>query len=270
MSSHVEDATVVQEKRGHGLWLRLNRPRALNSLNQDTVDALHAGLDAAAADREVRAVVIGSTGRVFCAGADLEYVRSVADQRAADGTSGSDAFLKRARTLLDRIESFGKPVVAAVNGVAVGGGLELILVCDLAIAARSAMIGDGHAVYGQIPGGGASLRLVRRLGLGTAKHLMFTGDMHPAEWFGGTDLLVDVVDPEELDTAVERLVDTLASRSPLGLRAMKSLANDAHDTVGAVALTRELEALELHRQTEDWKEGIDAFAHKRTPTFLGR
>jgi enoyl-CoA hydratase/carnithine racemase len=271
MTSTLTDAPVLRERRGSALWLRLNRPEVFNGLNQDVLDGLVTGLDAAEAEPGVRAVVLTAAGRAFCAGADLGYARSLAAAPAPAGTaSAGNAFLHRVRSVFDRIESFGKPVIAAVNGVAVGGGLELLLVCDLAIAARTAKLGDGHAVYGQVPGGGASVRLVRRLGLATAKHLMFTGELHPAERYLGTDLLIDVVDPDELVPAVDRLVETIASRSPIGLAAMKKLANDAHDTPLPAALARELEVSALHERSADWQEGISAFADKRTPDFPGR
>jgi enoyl-CoA hydratase/carnithine racemase len=120
-----------------------------------------------------------------------------------------------------------------------------------------------------VPGGGASVRLVRRLGLGTAKHLMFTGALVPAERLLGTDLLTDVVDDDALVGAVDALVETIAARSPVGLAAMKRLANAAHDTPQPVALARELEASAQHERSADWREGITAFAEKRTPDFPG-
>ncbi|GAA4797687.1 enoyl-CoA hydratase/isomerase family protein [Actinomycetospora chlora] len=262
---------VLRERRGTALWLTLNRPDVLNGLDQDVLDGLTAGLDAAEADPDVRAVVVAAAGRAFCAGADLAYARSLADAAPPAGAAtATNAFLHRVRAVLDRLEGFRTPVIAAVNGLAVGGGLELVLVCDLAIAARSARLGDGHAVYGQVPGGGASVRLVRRLGAATAKHLMFTGALFPAERFAGTDLLVDVVDDDALTAAVDELAAVISARSPVGLAAMKRLANAAHDTPQPVALTRELELSAQHERSADWREGITAFAEKRTPDFPGR
>lgn len=261
---------VVQERHGAALWLRLNRPEVFNGINQDILDGLSAGLDAADADPEVRIVVLAAEGKAFCAGADLRYARSLAEAPTPPGAaSAGNAFLHRVRAVLDRLETFRKPVIAAVNGVAVGGGLELLLVCDLVVASRAAKLGDGHAVYGQIPGGGASVRLVRRLGLSTAKQLMFSGELYPAERFLGTDLVAEVVDPEQLTFAVERWAELIARRSPVGLAAMKRLANSAHDTPLPVAVTRELEASALHERSADWREGINAFAEKRTPDFPG-
>lgn len=271
MTSTLPRAAVRQERRGAALWLWLDRPESLNGIDQRMVDGLTAGLDAAEHDRDVRAVVITAQGRAFCAGADLAYARALAEGPVPDGPhSASNLFLRRVGSVLDRIEAFGKPVIAAVNGVTVGGGLELLLVCDVAIAARSARIGDGHAVYGQIPGGGASVRLVRRLGPSRAKHLMFTGLLHPAEHYLGTDLLIDVVDDDALVETVDRLVDVLAARSPVGLATMKKLANEGVDAPAPVGIARELDASALHERSADWREGITAFTEKRTPDFPGR
>jgi enoyl-CoA hydratase/carnithine racemase len=271
MTTIAETGAVLRERRGAALWLRLNRPDKLNGLNQTVLDGLTAGLDAAEADRAVRAVVVTAAGRAFCAGADLAYARSLADGPQPDGPySAGQLFLRRVGPVLDRIESFGRPVIAAVNGLAVGGGLELLLACDFAIAARSARLGDGHAVYGQIPGGGASVRLTRRLGLSRAKHLMFTGELFPAEHFRDTDLLAAVVDDDALVEEVDRIVEVIATRSPVGLAAMKRLANDGIEVPVAVGTRIELEASALHERSEDWREGITAFTEKRTPHFPGR
>lgn len=272
MTSTAEGADhVLRERRGAGLWLRLNRPDGLNGITPGVLSGLRAGLDGATDDPDVRAVVLTGQGRAFCAGADLHHVSSLADVPAPAGSpSARIGFLREVRALFDRIEAFGKPVVAAVNGLALGGGMELLLTADFAIAARSARLGDGHAVYGQVPGGGASVRLVRRLGLSTAKYLMYTGTLFPAEHFLGTDLLVDVVDDDELETTIEALVETLASRSPVALAAMKALADAAHDTPQPVALDREIETVAIHEHSADWLEGITAFAEKRTPHFPGR
>jgi len=262
---------VQREHRGAALWLRLHRPDVLNGLDQSVLDGLVAGLDEAGADPGVRVVVLSGSGRAFCAGADLGYARSLAATGPPPGAhSATNAFLHRVGAVLDRIEAFPKPVVAAVNGLAVGGGLELLLCCDVAVAGRSARIGDGHAVYGQVPGGGASVRLVRRLGLSRAKQLMFTGELHPAESYLGTDLLTAVVDDDEREDEVARLVELMSARSPLGLATMKRLANDAQDSPAPVGLRRELEASALHERSVDWREGIGAFAEKPAPRFTGR
>jgi enoyl-CoA hydratase/carnithine racemase len=271
MTSTQLRTSVRRERRGAALWLRLARPDVLNCLDQAILDDLTAGLDAAEHESSVRVVVITGEGRAFCAGADLAHVRSLgASTEARPPYSAGNGFLRRVGRVFDRIEAFPKPVVAAVNGFAVGGGMELLLACDFAVAARSARLGDGHAVYGQIPGGGATVRLVRRLGPARAKHLMFTGELYPAEHYLGTDLLLDVVADERLMERVDALAEVVTARSPVGIATMKRLAGAALDAPLQVGLERELDASALYERTDDWREGLVAFAEKRSPRFTGR
>lgn len=262
---------VLSQRRDSALWLRLNRPAALNGLNQEIVDGLHRGLDQAAADPEIRCIVITATGRAFCAGADLAYAQSLSAQERPPGRySPLQLFLRRLRELFDRLEAIDMPTIAAIQGITVGGGLELALCCDMALASRSARIGDGHAIYGQVPGGGASVRLTRRLGLSRTKHLMFTGQLYPAERFEGTDLLVAVVDDDQLEHEVDMVAAQIAGKSPVGLARMKMLTNAALQVPQDVGLTIELEQSALHETSADWREGLAAFDEKRTPKYVGR
>lgn len=262
---------VLFEPRDGALWLRLNRPATMNGLNQEILDGLHRGLDRAETDLDVRCVVIAATGRAFCAGADLAYAQQLAAQPTGHGRySPGQLFLRSVRNLLDRLETIGKPTIAAIQGITVGGGLELALCCDLIVASRSAPIGDGHANYGQIPGGGASVRLTRRIGLARAKYLMFTGQLYPAPWYEHTDLISAVVDDDQLEIEVAALTARIAPKSPVGLARMKMLANDGLQVPPQVGLTMELEQSALHETSADWREGIAAFNEKRTPKFIGR
>jgi enoyl-CoA hydratase len=266
-----QDSAVLVERRGDALWLALNRPEAMNGLHPIVLDGLEAGLDEAAADSSIRCVVITGQGRAFCAGADLKFAQSLAGLPRPDGEySASQLFLRRVEKTFLRIETFGKPVIAAVQGVAMGGGLELALCCDLIIASESARLGDGHAKYGQVPGGGASVRLPRRVGIALAKRLMFTGELLPAGAYAGTDLISTVVPDDELTDEVDRLAAVIASGSPVGLARMKRLVNDALQVPTEVGLRMELEQSALHELSEDWREGIAAFAEKREPKFPGR
>jgi enoyl-CoA hydratase/carnithine racemase len=265
------DDAVLLDQRDSALWLRLNRPATMNGLNQEILDGLHRGLDRAAADPDTRCIVIAAAGRAFCAGADLAYAQSLAARERPPGRySPGQLFLRRVRDLFDRLEAIDNPTIAAIQGITVGGGLELVLCCDMALASRSARIGDGHANYGQIPGGGASVRLTRRLGLSRAKHLMFTGALHPAERFEGTDLLVAVVDDDQLEREIDTIAAQIATKSPVGLARMKMLANDGMQVPPDVGLTMELEQCALHETSADWHEGIAAFNEKRTPKYIGR
>jgi len=252
---------VTVQRRGPALWARLDRPDALNALTVAVSDGLDAAMDAAQ-DPDVRALVITGRGPAFCAGADLKAIR------AADGDFVG--FLRRVGAAFDRLEAFPKPVIAAVNGVAVAGGLELLLCCDLVIAAEGARIGDAHANYGLLPGAGSSVRLARRIGITRAKHLLFTGAMVPAHELVAAGLVNAVVSGGELEAAVDELVVTLAAKSALGLARVKRLADDALETPVPVGLRAELAAGELHAASHDMNEGLAAFAEKRTPRFEGR
>lgn len=179
-------------------------------------------------------------------------------------------FLNSVLGLLRRIESFPRPVVAAVQGLALAGGLEIVLCCDLVIAARSAKLGDAHANFGLLPGGGGSVRLPRKIGPTRAKYLLYTGEFLTAEELAAWGLVNQVVADSDLRDAVERLVARLAEKSSLVLRRMKALVDDGLQQPLDVALRQELIASAVHGYSHDMREGLAAFEEKRKPRFLGR
>ncbi len=253
--------------RAGGAWIRLNRPADMNALGPRLIAECGQALTQAAEDPAVRAVVVTGMGRAFCAGADLKFLNDVpAEQRDAATT----AFLEQASALMRRIETFPKPVVAAVNGIATAGGMELVLCCDLVIAARGARLGDGHANFGLLPGAGASVRLPRKIGPTRAKYLFFTGDLLPAADLVAAGLVNQVTEDGALEATVEALVGKLAAKSPLGLRRMKQLADDGLEQPQDTALRQELTMAALHTGSFDRNEGIAAFNEKRKPLFQGR
>lgn len=258
---------IVYEKRGRGGWIRLNRPDALNAISPRLVDEFNAGLDRAECDNDVIAVTIVGTGRAFCSGADLKFLGELPEEERPASTA---AFLQRVLGLLNRIERFGKPIIGAVNGLATGGGMELLLCCDLVIADAKARLGDGHANFGLLPGGGASARLPRKIGPTRAKYLFFTGELLPAADFVLAGLVNEVAPEGKLEAAVDNLIGKLSNKSPLGLRRMKELVDDGLDQPREVALRAELVAGALHSHSFDVNEGLAAFAEKRPPKFLGK
>ena len=165
-SETLRDDPVLYERRGAAAWLTLNRPEALNALTVPLIQCLDACLTRAEAETELRAIVVTGAGRAFCAGADL---KSIGVLLADDVERFGAEFIRPLLAVLDRLEASALPVIAAVNGIAAAGGLETILACDLVIAAQGARIGDAHANYGLIPGGGGSVRLPRRIGPARAK-----------------------------------------------------------------------------------------------------
>jgi len=261
---------VRAQRRDAGLWLTLDRPEAGNAINPDVVSGLGKALDEAHRDAAIRAVVIGAAGPLFCAGADLKYVHELAAAPPEQARAQQDAFLGDVGRLFRRIETFGKPVIAAVRGLAVAGGLELVLACDLVVATRSARFGDMHANFGMLPGGGASVRLPRRVGPSTAKYLMFSGQAMTAEQLAATDLVTLLVDDTEFESTTTALVRQIAAKSPLGITTMKRLVAEAADAPLPESLQAELTALGDYARSHDFAEGLAAFVAKRTPEFTGR
>lgn len=264
MSASTESSVLVEVRDG-AVWITLNRPAALNAITPAIVAGIQAALDRAEQD-DIRAVVLTGSGRAFCAGADLKFVRATSGEDSANVSN----FLNSVLDMMTRLERFPRPVIAAVNGLAMAGGLELLLCCDLVIAARSARLGDAHANFGLLPGGGSSVRLPRKIGPTRAKYLLFTGESVPAEELVAAGLVNEAVEEADLTAATGRLVAKLAVKSPLVLRRMKALVDDGLEQPSAQALRLELLASEVHAQSADLKEGLAAFVEKRQPRFTGR
>lgn len=256
---------IEVEKRGVGLWIFLNRPDVLNALHPDMIAAINRALDDSASDDGLRAIVLSGRGRAFCAGADLKYNQSVSGK-----PGGNLAFVRAVSELVIRLEDFPLPVLAAINGTTAAGGLELALGCDYILAAESAKLGDMHANYALFPGGGASVRLARRLGPAQAKRVMLWGETVTAAQAAGIGLVDMVVGAAELESAADGLVARLEDKSPLVLRRMKAAINRAGDLNGRLALEWERDINELHSHSHDRAEGLRAFNEKRKPRFLGR
>lgn len=246
-------------------WIRLNRPQAMNALSVALLDDLDLALDRAEGDAAVRVVVLTGTANVFCAGADLKGLLH------DDGTFEPDrllGFIRRASRTIERIPALHKPVIAAVNGIAVAGGLELILTCDVVIAARSARIGDAHANYGVLPAAGGAARLARVVGPVAAKYLAFTGDSLQGETLVALGLVNEIVDDGDLESRVAEVAHLIAGKSPAVLAHLKRLIDDGLDQPLADALRLEHEALTVHVHSPDIVEGLTAFRERRTPHYV--
>ena len=260
-----ENTSVLSETRDGALWLTLNRETALNAITPQVVEGLESALASAEHDPAVHAVVLTGRGRAFCAGADLKYVR----QTTQGDENAVARFLDSVLGVMGRLEKFPKPTIAAVNGLALAGGLELVLCCDLVIAARSARLGDAHANFGLLPGGGGSVRLPRKIGPTRAKYLLFTGEFVPAEELVSAGLVNEVLEDADLLAGAGRIVARLRDKSPLVLRRMKALVDDGLEQPIETALRLELLASEVHSHSHDMKEGLAAFEEKRKPNFTG-
>ncbi|QIM53782.1 enoyl-CoA hydratase/isomerase family protein [Hydrogenophaga crocea] len=255
------EPSVVLDIQRNALWMRLNRPAAFNAITADVLDRLDEGLALAAHDPAVRVLVVTGAGRAFCVGADLKAIRAA---------GAAEPFLRRLNDTLNRLEACAKPVVAMVNGTTLAGGLELVLCCDLVVAARSARLGDGHARYGLLPGGGASARLPRAIGASRARYLLHTGDTWSAEAMRDAGLVHEVADDEALLPATQALVDALCARSPLAQQRLKALLHAGQHLDLPAALALEQAAMLEHQDSEDLREGLAAFIEKREPRFTGR
>lgn len=246
--------------------LTLNRPEAMNAMSPDLMAGLADGLDRIEATNEVRAVVITGAGQAFCAGGDLKFFRqTLGGGKRIEFLS----FLRRGQEVLRRLEMLSLPTIARLNGATVAGGLELMLCCDLVVAAASARIGDGHAKFGIIPGGGSSIRLPRKIPVALAKELLFTGELVPPDTLARWGLINMVVPDADLDCAVADLVSRIVRNSPLGLRWMKQLVDDGLEQPLDSGLRSEINAFESYAASDDIMEGLSAFVDGRSPRFSG-
>lgn len=261
------DAIIISERRGKTAWLRLNNPKSLNALTIQMIDELERTLAELGSDKTLCSVVVAGAARAFSAGADLKELQLRAD--GAGYESGPNSFVDRLNSFLCRLEEFPLPVIAAVRGWAMAGGLEIVLACDLVIAGESARFGDAHANFGLLPGGGSSVRLPRKVGPMRAREMMFTGDSHTAAEMKLAGLVTAVVNDSAVEDEAGIFADRLALRSPAGLRRMKSLLLQTSEQTKDAGLRMEQLEWALHAMSNDMREGISAFREKRIPQFTG-
>lgn len=238
-----------------------DRPGRLNALGSDSAALLHQALDDVAADPSVRIIVVTGAGRAFCAGADISEIQ------AMPGAAQFTAFVQRLTEALDRLAAAPQPSIAAINGLALGGGLELALACDLRMASPTAKLGVPEILLGVLPGAAGTQRLARQLPVAVAKHLIMTGDPITAQQALGYGLL-NAVEEDPLAAALE-LAQRLAQGPPLALAAAKRLV----DVGGALPLSAgiilERETVTNLFGTRDRAEGMTAFLEKRPAHFEG-
>jgi enoyl-CoA hydratase len=260
----MELKNTLYEKNEGIATITINRPDALNALNQETILELSTSLEDAEKDESIRVIVITGAGdRAFSAGADLRMMKGAS---AVKGTELS----RIGQNLTTQVETCGKPVIAAINGYALGGGIELAMACDIRIASETAQIGQPEINVGLIPGWGGTQRLPRLVGRGIAKELIFTGkriDARTAEHHGLVNM---VVPPDQLQAKVKELAVELTGKPPIAVRFIKKLVNDSTETHPESGLMEEAEAFGLVASTEDFNEGVTAFLEKRKPQYKGK
>lgn len=262
-----EKDIILLEVRDGAAWITINRPHAMNALSREAVIEIDRTVAELEHRDDVRCLVFRGAGNAFCAGGDLRYFKETVGSGDMNKFRG---YLQLCQDMYRRVENFPRPTIAAVNGVAVAGGLELILSCDMVVAAESARIGDGHANFGIIPGGGGAIRLPRKIPMAFAKRLLFTGNLFPAAELHKQGLVNEVVPDAELDATVNKLVSQVTKNSALGLRVIKQLVNDGFEQPLDTALRFEVVAWESYGRSEDIREGLQAFEDKRKPVFKGR
>jgi enoyl-CoA hydratase len=264
----VSPSPLIIECQQNVASITLNRPEALNSLSPDLVKELAQALQAIEDDGSIRACVLGGTGRAFSTGGDLKALEAFAEAGESAGALTS-AYMESISTTLRRLEMLRVPTIAAVNGMALAGGLEIALCCDIVVAAEGATFGDVHARYGLLPGGGGSVRLPRKIGVNRAKYLMLTGQSVAAQTMVDWGLVSEVVPAEQLPHRSRELANLVAQNSPLGMSRMKQLIDDGLQHAVHVALRAEQSVVAVHNFSADRKEGLAAFRERRRPVFVG-
>jgi enoyl-CoA hydratase len=257
-------ANVLYEKRGGIAYVTVNRPKVLNALNSQTWKDLRAAFEDARDDAAVRGVILTGAGdKAFIAGADIgELAHATALDAQRSSRFGQD--------VLDLIENLGKPVVAAINGFALGGGCETAMACTIRIAVEHAKFGQPEVRLGLVPGCGGTQRLPRLIGKGRALQLILSGGVISAQEAYRMGLVNEIVPATDLITRAEAILSEIASNAPVAVKYAIEATNKGMDTSQSEGLLLEASYFGLCAATEDKKEGTTAFLEKRAPQFRGR
>jgi enoyl-CoA hydratase/carnithine racemase len=255
---------VAYAKKGAIAYVTLNRPKVLNALNTKTWQDLKTAFEDAREDAAIRGVILTGAGdKAFIAGADISELTNLTAVEAEK----SSAF---GQSVLDLIENLGKPVIAAVNGFALGGGCETAMACTIRIAVENAKFGQPEVKLGLIPGGGGTQRLPRLVGKGRALQLILTGEMISAQEAYRIGLVNEVVPAANLITRAETILKQIFSNAPIAVKYSLEAVNKGLETSQAEGLSLEASLFGLCAGTEDKKEGTQAFLQKRAAKFQGR
>ncbi len=261
--SNMEFKNIILEKDGNVALLTINRPKAMNALNSETLKEIDMAIDNIAEDENVYAVILTGAGKAFVAGADITEMKDLNTVEGRKfGVLGNKVFRK--------LEKLDKPVIAAVNGFALGGGCELSLSCDIRIASSKAKFGQPEVGLGITPGFGGTQRLARVVGVGMAKQLIYTAQIINAEEALRIGLVNKVVEPDKLLEEVKNLANTIAANAPVAVRLCKAAINQGIQCDIDTAVAYEAEVFGECFATEDQKEGMTAFVEKRDKTFKNK
>jgi len=254
---------LYQTDNGIGM-ITLNRPKALNALNSELLKELNGLLDEIAQDDSVKVVVItGSGDKSFVAGADIAEMQRMSPMEGR-------AFGKFGQAIFNKLENIPQPVIAAVNGFALGGGCELAMACDIRIASDRAKFGQPEVSLGIVPGFGGTQRLPRLIGKGRAKELLYTADMINAEEAYRIGLVNKIVPADELLSTTKELAEKIMARAQVAVQLCKAAVNTGMDIDLESGIAYEAEVFGLCFASADQKEGMSAFVGKRKPNFTGK
>lgn len=261
----MEFNNILWEQNGKVAVATFNRPEVMNALNQETLDELEWVIKLVESDTSIGALVLtGAGGKAFVGGADI------GELRALENSMAGAAKCRRNQSIFAKLEDLGKPVIAAINGFALGGGLELALSCDIRLAAESARLGLPEINLGIIPGYGGTQRLSRLIGRGMAKYLIFTGRHLTASEALELGIVEKVYPIDELLFEAKKLASDLANRAPIALALAKRAINTGLNTDLSTGCEIEAHYFGIIAGTEDAKEGTGAFLEKRQAHFTGR
>jgi enoyl-CoA hydratase/carnithine racemase len=257
-------ANALYEKKGPIAYVTVNRPKVLNALNTSTWADLQTAFEDAKADASILGVILTGAGeKAFIAGADISELAHV---EAFDAEESS----RFGQGVLDFIENLGKPVIAAINGFALGGGCETAMACTIRIAAEHARFGQPEVKLGLLPGGGGTQRLPRLVGKGRALQLILTGETISAQEAYRIGLVNEVVPVADLITRAETILKQIAANAPIAVKFSLQAANKGLETSQSEGLALEASYFGICAATKDKKEGTSAFLEKRAPKFHGR
>jgi len=255
---------VLYEKKGFIAYVTLNRPKVLNALNKKTWEELRTAFEVARDDAEVRGVILTGAGdKAFIAGADIGELAHLSAVEAAESSSNG-------QSVLNLVEGLGKPVIAAINGFALGGGCETAMACTIRIAVETAKFGQPEVKLGLLPGGGGTQRLPRLVGKGRALQLILTGDMITAQEAYRIGLVNEVVTAANLIPRAEAILKQIFANAPVAIKYSLEAVNKGLEGSQNEGLALEASFFGLCAGTEDKKEGTSAFLEKRAPQFRGR
>ena len=258
--------TIIVEKNDGWAKVTLNRPEVMNAINTQMRKELRQALEDAEKDDNIRVIVLTGSKRAFAPGADLKEMRAYAGNIYNYEHDNTRAF----HSLFNFIQNLSKPVIAVISGFALAGGLEMALACDFIVASEDAKIGDQHANFGIIPGGGGTQRLPRIIGLRKALELMLTGDWISGKEAEAIGLINKSAPQDQLEEAYMKYVNKLKTKSPLAAARIKRLAWATQHVDLKNGLEMEITTSCNHFMSEDMKEGVNAFNEKRAPNYKGR